>query len=77
MDEKLLKKHAAFFRNALVMASLDEYSEYQYLENILSDSIIYKVNRKTIKKETTHKYEKIKDVEMKDYKYNNHQHKKE
>lgn len=72
-----LKTHAAFFRNALVMASLDEYSEYQYLENILSDAIIYKVNRKPIKKETTYKYEKIKDVEMKNYKYNYHQHKKD
>ena len=77
MDEKLLKTHAAFFRNALVMASLDEYSEYQYLENILSDAIIYKVDRKPVKKQTTHKYEKIKDVEMKNYKYNYHQHKKE
>lgn len=77
LDEKLLKTHAAFFRNALVMASLDEYSEFPYLENILSDAIIYKVDRKPIKKETTHKYEKIKDVEMKNYKYNYHQHKKE
>lgn len=77
LDEKLLKTHAAFFRNALVMASLDEYSEYQYLENILSDAIIYKVDRKTVNKEIAHKYEKIKDIDMKNYKYNYHQHKKE
>ena len=77
LDEKLLKTHAAYFRNDLVMASIDEYSEFHYLENILSDAIIYKVDRKPIKKETTHKYEKIKDVEMKNYKYNYHQHKKE
>lgn len=76
LDEKLLKTHAAFFRNALVMASLDEYSEYQYLENILSDAIIYKINRKQIKKEGVHKYAKIKDIEMKNYKYNYHQQKK-
>lgn len=75
LDEKLLKTHAAYFRNALVMASLDEYSEYQYLENILSDAIIYKTNPKPLKKELSHKYEKIKDVEMKNYKYNYHQHK--
>ncbi len=77
LDEKFLKTHAAFFRNALVMASLDEYSEYQYLENILNEAIIYKVNSKPVKKEITHKYEKIKNVEMKNYKYNYHQHKKE
>jgi hypothetical protein len=59
------------------MACLDEYSELQYLENILSDAIIYKIGHRTRKKETTHKYEKIKDVEMKNYKYNYHQHKKE
>ncbi|MDX9808224.1 MAG: Fic family protein, partial [Acholeplasma sp.] len=39
LNEKLLKKHASYVRNALVMASLDEYSEYQYLENILKDAI--------------------------------------
>ena len=77
LDEKLLKTHAAYFRNALVMASLDEYSEFHYLENILSDAIIYKINSKPHKKEVSHKYEKIKDVEMKKYKYNYHQHKKE
>jgi cell filamentation protein len=77
LDEKLLKTHAAFFRNALVMASLDEYSEFHYLENILSVAIIYKINSKPVKKETTRKYEKIKDVEMKNYKYNYHQHKKD
>jgi cell filamentation protein len=77
IDEKLLKTHAAYFRNALVMASLGEYSEYQYLENILSDAIIYQVNRKPLKKQTVHRYEKIRDIEMKNYKYNYHQHKKE
>ena len=77
MDEKLLKTHAAFFRNALVMASLDEYSEYQYLEDILSGAIIYKINRKNVKKHITLKYEKIKDIDMKNYKYNYHLQKKE
>ena len=47
----------------------------QYLENILSDAIIYKTNPKPLKKELSHKYEKTKDVEMKNYKYNYHQHK--
>lgn len=77
LDEKLLKTYAAYFRNALVMASLGEYSEYQYLENILSDAIIYKTDLKPMKKGTAHKYDKIKDVEMKNYKYKYHQHKKE
>ncbi|MDI6453693.1 Fic/DOC family protein [Peloplasma aerotolerans] len=77
LDEKLLNVHAAYIRNALVMASLDEYSEYQYLEDILSDAIIHKTNRRPAKNRTVHKYEKIKDIEMKNYKYNYHQHKKE
>lgn len=75
LDEKLLKLNAAYFRNALVMASLGEYSEYQYLENILSDAIIYKINQKPINKKTLQKYEKIKDIDMKNYTYNYHQQK--
>jgi cell filamentation protein len=70
LDEKLLKIHAAYFRNALVMASLGEYSEYQYLENILSDAIIYKINQKPLNNKTLQKYDKIKDIDMKNYTYN-------
>lgn len=77
LDEKLLKTHAAYFRNALVMASLGEYSEYQYLENILSDAIIHNTDRKPVKKRIANRYDQIKDMEMKNYKYNYHQHKKE
>jgi len=77
LDEKLLKTHAAYFRNALVMASLGEYSEYQHLENILSDAIIHKSERKPVGKRKVHSYEKIKDIKMKNYKYNYHHHKKE
>lgn len=77
IDEKLLKTHAAYFRNALVMASIDEYSECQYLESILSDAIIFKVDRKPVKKVPVHRYEKIKDIDMKNYKYNYHQRIKE
>jgi hypothetical protein len=59
------------------MASLDEYSEYQYLENILKDAIF---GHKQVSKQNTlksNKYEQVKNVQMKDYKYNYHLHKKD
>lgn len=54
------------------MASLGENSEYQHLENILSDAIIHKSERKPVGKSKVHSYEKIKDIEMKNYTYNYH-----
>lgn len=38
-DQELLAASAGYVRNALVMASLGEYSEYQHLERILNDAI--------------------------------------
>ena len=75
LDEKPLKKHAAYFRNALVMASLGIYSEYQYLETILQDAIAHKTSSKKLPTRSN-KYEKIKDLNMKNYTYNYHQQKK-
>ena len=53
MDRKFIDKHAKYFRNALVLGSIGEYSEYQHLEEILKDSISFKVtdenNEKNIK----------------------------
>ena len=75
LNEKFLKKNAAFFRNALVMASIGEYSEYHYLEEILSDAVtnISLPHKKASVK--PRKYEEIKDIKMENYKYNYHQQK--
>ncbi len=39
MDQDLLASCAGYVRDAFVMASLDQYSEYEHLEKILSDAI--------------------------------------
>lgn len=76
LDAALLKKHAAYFRNALVMASLGEYSEYQYLETILEDAVIGGSRPSEKRSSKSTKYDAIKDVRMEDYTYNYHQQKK-
>lgn len=68
----LLAKHSKYFRNALVLSSIDEYSEYNHLEDILIDAI-ENSNVKT-KSSVVHKdkYSTIKGINMKQYKYNYH-----
>ena len=39
-----IKEHSKFFRNAFVLASIDEYSEYKHLESILIEETNYKNN---------------------------------
>ena len=39
LDTKLVGDNAKYFRNALVMASIDEYSESNYLNKILKDAL--------------------------------------
>lgn len=77
LDERLLKSHAAYFRNALVMASLGEYSEYQYLEEILDDAIMHKSTSGKKTSTQSNKYEKIKHIKMKNHTHNYHHQKKE
>ena len=77
LDEKLLRRHAAYFRNALVMASLDEYSEYHYLEKILGDAVIHNSSSRKKTPSKSNKYDKIRDVNMENYTYNYHQQKKD
>ena len=62
-------KHAKYFRNALVMASIDEYSEYEHLTNILMDSI-------SLKDINEDKYKTIKEYEVEKYDYQSHNIKK-
>lgn len=63
-NAELIKENATYFRNALVMASLKEYAEYQYLQKILVDSI-GEDNVVT----SSDKYKKIKDYNVEDYTY--------
>ncbi len=71
---ELLKTHAKYFRNALLLASIDEYSEYSHLENILTDSIwrneIIKINYES---KITKKYKQINGYDLDDYSYNYHE----
>lgn len=65
-------KHSKFFRNALVLASIGEYSEYEHLEMILSDAISLK---KIIDNEK--KYQTIREYNLQKYEYNYHHLKKD
>ena len=61
-------EHSKFFRNALVLASIGEYSEFEHLEMILSDAISLK---KIVNNEE--KYQTINDYNLEKYEYNYHQ----
>lgn len=39
MDQKLMAASAGYVRDAFVMASIDQLSEYEHLERILMDAI--------------------------------------
>lgn len=39
MDQELLAESAGYVRNSFVMASLDQFSEYEHLERILLDAV--------------------------------------
>ncbi len=39
MDQELLAESAGYVRDAFVMASLDQFSEYEHLERILLDAV--------------------------------------
>ncbi len=63
----LVSHHAKYFRNALVMASLGQYAEYNYLQSILMDAVS---NKEDI--DNKEKYTQIKDYHMNQYKYAYH-----
>lgn len=68
-DQELITQSSGYFRNALVMASLDEFSEYEHLEKILNDAIctepIEDSEEIDVAKNKNEKYERYK---TKDYK---------
>ena len=39
MDQELMAASAGYVRNSFVMASIDQYSEYEHLEKILLDAV--------------------------------------
>lgn len=67
LNNQFLAEHAKFFRNALVLASIGQYSEFNHLENLLSDASSIQI----IKSEDN-KYSSIKGYDLKKYKYNYH-----
>lgn len=68
VNADFIGKHAKFFRNALVLASIDQYSEYEHLTNILLDS----VSTKSVKDD---KYQTIREYEVEKYEYRKHKYK--
>ncbi|MFA5526856.1 MAG: Fic family protein [Acholeplasmataceae bacterium] len=64
LNTEFISQNAKYFRNALVMASIGEYAEYQYLQNILIDAISDKIE--AVKEG---KYSKIKDYQINQYKH--------
>ena len=63
--------HSKYFRNALVLASIEKYSEYEHLELILNDATSIK---RIVDGEK--KYQTIKDYSLEKYEYNYHHMKK-
>lgn len=72
VNKEFIDKHAKYFRNALVLASIGEYSKYNYLEEILKDTISFKV----VDDDINIKYQTIKDYKLNKYEYNYHSSKK-
>lgn len=67
LNNEFIGENAKYFRNALVLASIDEYSEYEHLERILNDA----VSSEPIKS-TNDKYKTINGYDLDNYKYNYH-----
>lgn len=70
-DVDFIANNAKYFRNALVMASLNEYAEYHYLQNILLDAV-----EGELLEPSSSKYNKIKNYDVNKYEYDFHEVKK-
>lgn len=70
LDVEFISENAKYFRNALVINSIGQYSEPEYLENFLSDTLLLKMRNG--KEE---KYQTIKGYELSKYQYKNHNYK--
>lgn len=67
LNNKFIGDNAKFFRNALVLASIGEYSDYSYLEKILLDAATTLDTT-----DSDNKYKSINGYDLKEYKYNYH-----
>jgi len=74
LNVELLMKNVKFFRNALVMSSIKEYSECEHLQNILNDAIenFGEHSMRSSKIMDDSKYKTIKGHDMEEYTYNYH-----
>ena len=69
-DQELMSASAGYVRNAFVLASLGEYSEYEHLEKIILDAMGDADGSETdATEEATEQYAKINEYEVKDYYY--------
>lgn len=67
LNVDFIGEHSKYFRNALVLASIGQYSEFEHLEEILMDSISVK---KMVDEEK--KYQTIRGYNLEKYEYNYH-----
>ncbi len=72
LNVDFIGEHSKYFRNALVLASIGEYSEYEHLEMILSDATSLK---KIV--DGNKKYQTINEYNLEKYEYNYHHLKQE
>ena len=72
LNMDFIGEHSKYFRNALVLASIGQYSEYEHLEKILSDATSLK---KIV--DGQKKYQTIKNYNLEKYEYNYHRLKQE
>ena len=72
VDRALLAKYNAYVRDALVIASLGEYAQYEYLEKILREAMGIAEQNAPLDptaEATAEKYQKIKGYDVRDYHY--------
>ena len=69
LNVDFISDHAKYFRIAMVLNSIGEYSEPEYLEEFLSDALMIKVVNKS------NRYKTIKGYELDKYQYRQHKYK--
>jgi cell filamentation protein len=72
LNVDFLERHSKYFRNALVLASIGEYSEFNHLEKIMSEALCDVLDKKRKKNKSIEKYDTIKGIDLKKYKSNYH-----
>ena len=70
LNNESVSKRAKYFRNAMVLNSIDDYSEPEHIEGFLSDALMIK-----IADNSDSKYKTIKGYELDKYQYRQHEHK--